>query len=676
MSGNLLGKEVSPYLLQHKDNPVHWRPWGEAALASAREEDKPILLSIGYSACHWCHVMAHESFEDPETAALMNELFVSIKVDREERPDLDAIYQLALALTGQQGGWPLTMFLTAKGEPFWGGTYFPPGPRFGRPGFRDVLRSVADTYRDQPDKVSANIAALREALEAQSRNKPGRGIAPETVDEGTRRLLCEVDWRFGGIGQAPKFPVTPMLELLWRRYRRSGDEQMREAVRLSVGRMCMGGIYDHLGGGFARYATDQRWLIPHFEKMLYDNAELLGLMTHLWQDEPNPLFAARIEETADWVLREMVAEGGGFASALDADSEGEEGKYYVWSEAEIDSLLGAESEFFKRTYDVTADGNWEGTNILNRLGQNELGDDQTEAKLADSRRVLLSRRATRTRPSWNDSVLADWNGLMIASLANAGAVFERSAWLEGALRAYDFVVSQMSADGRLRHSARHGHVKPGEFLDDYANMARAALILFELTGDERLLAQAREWVAVAERHYWDEAGGGYVYTPDDGETLITRTKTARDQATPAGNAIMVEALARLFHLTGEDAYRARAEEVIDAFAGEVSSNFPAHATLANASERLAQATQIVVMGERDANDTRALLKSVLETSLPNRILAVLPPGRTLPHAHPASGKTVIDGKATAYVCVGTLCSLPITEPEVLKAKLAAPHALD
>ena len=586
MSENLLGAESSPYLLQHRDNPVHWRPWGPEALAEAKAADKAILLSVGYSACHWCHVMAHESFEDDETAALMNRLFVNIKVDREERPDLDTIYQRALALMGQQGGWPLTMFLTPDAEPFWGGTYFPLEPRFGRPGFKDVLRLIEQTYRGDRDKVDKNRTALVEALQGLARSKPGEAVTEAQTENMARTLLREVDGRHGGIGGAPKFPQCSMLELLWRSYLRTGSLLMKTAVVLSVERMCQGGIYDHLGGGFARYSTDERWLAPHFEKMLYDNAQLLDLLCHVWQGTGEPLFAARAAETVAWVLREMRTGEGAFASALDADSEGEEGKFYVWNEAEIDELLGADAAYFKAVYDVTPGGNWEGKTILNRLLPPGTDETPDEPRLAGMRTILLERRASRERPGWDDKVLADWNGLMIAALANAAMVFGEKAWLDAAVKAFDYVAGPMAAGERLRHSARHSRSKDVEFLDDYAEMARAALMLAEATGDDAYLARAQGWVAVLDAHYWDEAEGGYFYAPDDGEASISRTKTAHDAATPAGNGTMVGVLARLHYLSGEAAYRDRAEALVKAFSGELEQNFSPLSTLANNSEVL------------------------------------------------------------------------------------------
>ena len=674
MSENLLGAETSPYLLQHQDNPVHWRPWGPEALAEAKEADKPILLSVGYSACHWCHVMAHESFEDDETAALMNRLFVNIKVDREERPDLDTIYQRALALMGQQGGWPLTMFLTPNAEPFWGGTYFPLEPRFGRPGFKDVLKLIEQTYRSDRDKVDKNRTALVEALQGLARSKPGEAITAAQTENMARSLLREVDGRHGGIGGAPKFPQCSMLELLWRSYLRTESRLMKTAVVLSMERMCQGGIYDHLGGGFARYSTDERWLAPHFEKMLYDNAQLLDLLCHVWQETGEPLFAARAAETVAWVLREMRTGEGAFASALDADSEGEEGKFYVWDEAEVDELLGEDAAYFKAVYDVTPGGNWEGKTILNRLLPPGTDEAPAEVRLATMRTILLERRAGRERPGWDDKVLADWNGLMIAAIANAAMVFGEPAWLDAAIEAFDYVAGPMAAGERLRHAARHGRSKEVEFLDDYAEMGRAALMLAEATGEATYVEKARTWVAVLDAHYWDEAEGGYFYAPDDGEAAISRTKTAHDAATPAGNGTMVAVLARLHHLTGEAAYRDRAEALVKAFSGELERNFSPLATLANNSEMLRRAVQVVVCGARVDDATRALIDAVYATSLPDRVLTVLEPSGALPLGHPAFGKGQQEGKATAYVCVGPVCSLPVTEPQALTATLEAARA--
>jgi uncharacterized protein YyaL (SSP411 family) len=667
MDRNRLGEETSPYLLQHRDNPVHWQAWGPEALAAAKAGDKPILLSVGYAACHWCHVMAHESFENPQIAAAMNDKYINIKVDREERPDLDAIYQNALALMGEQGGWPLTMFLTPEGEPFWGGTYYPPEPRWGRPGFPQVLDAISAAYRQDRDNVMKNVAALRDALKRLEQPQAGdKGVAPELFDQIAERLLREVDPLNGGIGHAPKFPQCGIFELLWRGWKRTRREPYREAVTRTLTAISQGGIYDHLGGGFARYATDTRWLVPHFEKMLYDNAELASLLTLVWQDTRDPLYAQRVAETIGWLEREMTHPDGGFYSSLDADSEHEEGKFYVWSEAEIDAVLGDHATSFKRYYDVTAEGNWEEHNILNRLDHPDLADDATEAELARCRGLLLQARAPRVRPGLDDKILADWNGLMIAALAEAGLAFERQDWIALASRAFAFIRDRMTGeDGRLRHSWRDGRARHPASVDDYANLSRAALVLHEATGDPAYLDQAKSWVARLDQHYWDKAGGGYFFAADDTTDLIARAKTASDAAVPAGNGTLVGVLARLDLLTGDAAYRRRAEAILGVFSGEVGRNFFPLATLINNAEFAQKPVQIVLIGDPDDPALTALCRAAYQVSLPNRLVLAVKPGATLPPDHPAFGKGLVAGRAAAYVCDGPLCSLPLTDPRAL-----------
>ena len=664
MSQNRLHEETSPYLLQHKDNPVHWWPWGEAAFAEARRSGRPVLLSVGYAACHWCHVMAHESFEDAAIAGLMNEHFVNIKVDREERPDLDAIYQNALALLGEQGGWPLTMFLTDRREPFWGGTYFPPTPRYGRPGFGDILTRVAEAYRGQADAVRHNADAMVKALAEQAQPGEGTGLPAGIADEIAARLLGEVDPRHGGIGGAPKFPQSPILGLFWRAFRRTSDVRYRDATMLTLTRMCQGGLYDHLGGGFARYTVDEAWLVPHFEKMLYDNAQLLDILTLAWQATRNPLFALRIEETVAWVLREMVAPGGGFSSSLDAASEGEEGRFYVWSADEIDALLGADAAAFRAAYDVRAEGNWEGKTILNRSARPELGAPQEEALLGSCRAVLFEARSARVRPGLDDKVLADWNGLMIAALARAGAVFERPDWIAEARGAFRFVASSMTSGGRLLHSWRAGRAAHPAQLDDYAAMMRAALALHEAEPEPDLVSQAVAWAELLDKHYWDEAAGGYFQTADDTTDLLTRRKTAADNATPSGTGLVIEALTRLHHATGQPRFAERAERTIAALSGELNKNIFLLATYLNAAAMPVDGVQIVLAGDPAAPQAEALARAARQAPLADPIIQRVANPEALPEGHPARTRPVPD-RPTAYVCRGTVCSLPITEPAAL-----------
>jgi uncharacterized protein YyaL (SSP411 family) len=672
---NRLGDETSPYLLQHRDNPVAWWPWTPDAFALARTENKPILLSVGYSACHWCHVMAHESFEDADTAALMNEHYISIKVDREERPDVDAIYQKALAVMGEQGGWPLTMFLHPDGRPFWGGTYFPPRPAYGRPSFAQVLTHIDRLWHEQKDNVDQQTGALLAALSDQHMERLRDGISLGLLDEAANRLLDYIDASSGGMNGAPKFPMPFVFEFLWRAYKRTNDTRYRDAVVNTLTHICQGGIYDHVGGGFARYATDAIWLVPHFEKMLYDNAQLIDLMTLVWQETKSSLFAARVRETIDWLVREMTGENGAFTAAYDADSDGEEGKFYVWREDEIDALLGAEAPLFKQAYDVSAQGNWEGHNILNRTAEAGVTlMPETQARLAASREILLKERAKRIWPGRDDKILADWNGLAIAALARAGMAFAEPAWVALAQSTFAAITTTMVWTDekrrlRLGHSFCRGRLQQTAMIDDYANMINAALALYTAVGDKYYLAQAENWAALADDLHADRDGGGYFFTANDAENLITRTKTANDSAVPSGNGGMVFALARLFHLTGDADYRTRAEKTIAALEVEALKSFPHGATLLNAYELLDSALQIVIVGERTGSDTQSLLRAVLVHSLPQAIIDIVKDGAALPPGHPAHGKVQTDGKATAYVCRGPVCSPPQTTPQGLESLL-------
>jgi uncharacterized protein YyaL (SSP411 family) len=673
---NKLGESTSPYLLQHRHNPVNWRTWGEAALSEAKRDNKPILLSVGYAACHWCHVMAHESFEDDGIAALMNRLFVNIKIDREERPDLDSIYQQALALLGQHGGWPLTMFLMPDGRPFWGGTYFPKEARYGRPGFSDVLKFVSEIYHKEPQKVMTNVTAIAEAMQKLAVPKRGGEIPTGLMDQIAERLLQEVDLEKGGIGSAPKFPQPAIFTLLWRAYKRTGRSAFREAVTTTLTQMSQGGIYDHLGGGLARYSTDADWLVPHFEKMLYDNAEFVTLLALVWQETKNPLFEARVRETIDWVIAEMLTgpdrkANRAFAASLDADSEGEEGRFYVWNRQQIDAVLGDEAEFFCAHYDVTPGGNWEGLTILNRSQRPGLLDETGEERLLRARQALLSARAERVRPGWDDKVLADWNGLMITALVEAGLAFDEPHWIDLARDAFAFIRRHMFKDGRLFHAWRDGKLAHPATLDDHANIARAALALYEATAKVQYLDAARELTEILDAHFWDRAAGGYFMTADDTRDMVVRPKSASDNAVPNGNGVMVGVLTRLHLLTGEARYEERARALVAAFSGELERNFFPLATYLNNAAFLANALEVVIVGTHDAPDTIALVEAVMRHSLPDRLLQVVPPEAALPATHPAFGKTRQNGKATAYLCRNRSCGLPITEPTALDAALAA-----
>jgi len=665
---NRLANETSPYLLQHKDNPVDWWAWGPEALAEAKRNHKPILLSVGYAACHWCHVMAHESFEDTDTARVMNELFVNIKVDREERPDIDQIYMAALHHLGEHGGWPLTMFLTPDGEPIWGGTYFPDTSRYGKPAFVDVLRELARLFREEPQKIEQNRAALMERLAATARPAGAVTLGLRELDNAARQLGGIIDPINGGTRGAPKFPQAALFELLWRGGLRTGEPRYFTAVEITLDHICEGGIYDHLGGGFSRYSVDERWLVPHFEKMLYDNAQLLELLAVGYQRNGKALYRRRAYETVVWLAREMTTAEGAFSASLDADSEREEGKFYVWSYDEIIGQLGIEDgEFFARHYDVTPAGNFEGHNILNRL-EPLPRNGADEARLAALRDKLLAARGSRVRPGLDDKVLADWNGLMIAALANAGLLFGEQSWLDMAMRAFDFVARAMTRGDRLGHSWREAKLKFPGLASDFAAMIRAALALYEATGQRAYLDRALEWQRALDRDYINGETGTYYLTAGDAEGLVIRPAGTADEATPNHNAVAAQNLIRLSVLAGDDAWRDQADRLIAGIAPLATENLYMHMALLNAVDLRLRALQIVVTGQGAAAE--ALLAAARRMSPLERIV-MHAASADLPDSHPARDKIAAARQPQAFVCVGETCSLPVTDPAALTEAIAA-----
>lgn len=651
MSKNHLTTALSPYLLQHASNPVHWHEWGKAAFEEAQANNKPILLSVGYSSCHWCHVMARESFADTEIATVMNKHFVNIKVDREERPDVDALYMRALQMTGTGGGWPLTMFLTPRGEPFWGGTYFPPRKKFGRPGFVDVLRSVARVYIEEPSKIADAVRAMGEGLATLEQPQLSSSIVSGDIQTHTRRFLQVIDKEHGGIPSgAPKFPQTQAMELMWRAWRRDRDSDCRDAVLLTMERMCLGGIYDHLGGGFCRYSTDRYWLVPHFEKMLYDNALMISLLTDVWKDSRLKLYRQRIEESVGWVLREMRLPCGAFASSLDADSAGGEGSFYVWREEEIDALLGGESALFKEAYDVSAKGNWEGVCILNQLCGTKDVDGQA---LSFLRVRLFAEREKREHPSRDDKILADWNGLMITALARAAVALEKPEWMTVATTAFAFIFEEMCAsDGRLFHVRRGATTSSTPaFSADYAEMINAALTLYQLHGGAEYLRHVVEWIALLDEDYRTDEGEGYFDTSKSGEKLLLRLRTSEDGAQPCANFVMAGVFAKLFHLTGESNYQERCAALLELDAGGLQARFFGLAGLLCAADDLYHTTRIAVYGAGRKSD--ALLRVSRQA--------------------PGPGIVVVHGSrenSEAVVCRGKQCSLPVRDAELLRRGLS------
>ncbi|MBT3305428.1 MAG: thioredoxin domain-containing protein, partial [Alphaproteobacteria bacterium] len=607
----------------------------------------------------------------------------------EERPDIDAIYQSALQMMGEQGGWPLTMFLTPAGEPFWGGTYFPSTSKYGRPAFPEILTGLANAFHDDPDKVQQSATALKQGLEKMSRPTGGGAPTMDMLGVIAMGVLGIVDRHTGGTQGAPKFPQPSLFRFLWNAHLRQENAQSTfgDAVTLTLDHICQGGIYDHLSGGFARYSTDEVWLAPHFEKMLYDNALLIELLTDVWQKTKSPLYAVRIRETVDWALRDMKADAWAennedglfaFTSAFDADSEGEEGKFCVWTEDEIDTVLGEDAGTFKKTYDVTAHGNWEHKVILNRSANLALGTDEEEAELRRLGNKLLIVRNERTQPQRDDKVLADWNGLMIAALAKAGAVLGEPYWIEAAETVFRFVAGVMTLDapsgdstGRLAHTWCNGRVRHPAVVDDYANMARAALMLHGVTGNADYLARAQAWVDIADAHYWDDEGGGYFLSADDTNDVIARSKTVFDNAVPSGNGTMAEVLAWLFYLTGENRYRDRAEQLIRAVAPPDPNHMGNQPVLLSAFELLETAVQIVLISDPEDPATAAMRRTIFDAGLDGRIIVQLSPDTALPDGHPAQGKAAVNDGPTVYICKGPVCGLPISDAGTLLAELNA-----
>ncbi len=675
---NRLSRETSPYLQQHADNPVDWYPWGEEALRLAREQDRPILLSVGYSACHWCHVMAHESFADPQVAAMMNELFVNIKVDREERPDLDQIYQTAHAmLTQRNGGWPLTMFLAPDQTPFFGGTYFPKTARYGMPGFAELLPQIAAAYRDQHAAIEQQSENLRAAL-AQTLPPAAANVALTVapLEAALRELKRSFDETDGGLGAAPKFPHPAELQFCLRRAAALADDYALGMVRLTLTKMAEGGIYDQLGGGFCRYSVDHSWTIPHFEKMLYDNGPLLKLYSDLWLAEKQPLYGRVVAETAEWVMREMQSPHAGYYSSLDADSEHEEGKFYVWAPAEIKVALSAEEyAVVEPHYGLDAPPNFENLHwhlrvmkplvfVAKRLG---LPIDRTHALLDAARAKLLALRERRIHPGRDEKILVSWNALMVNGMARAARAFDQPAWLASARAATEFIRATLWRDGRLLATCKDGNAHLNAYLDDYAFLLDALIELMQGAFRIEDLKWARELAQVLLDQFEDRANGGFFFVSHDHEKLIHRAKIGHDSATPSGNGIAALALARLGHLTSEQRFIDASHRAIQAFKPQIERQASAHASLCSAlEEALAPPTIVILRGDAEIASWQRELNTRF---LPHALLLAIPEGTAeLPAALDKPASVGVN----AWVCRGVNCLPPITERADLAAVLAEP----
>ena len=663
---NHLINESSPYLLQHAHNPVDWYPWGEEAFAKAREENKPVLLSIGYSACHWCHVMAHESFENEDIAQLMNDLYVNIKVDREERPDLDQIYMNAVQMMTHHGGWPMTVFLTPDGVPFYGGTYFPPQDRYNMPGFPRVLISVAEAYRDKQDDIAETGTSL--VNELRRLNEPGGAghpIEKDLLDAAYTGMAKSYDSLHGGFGGAPKFPPAMALEFLLRTYARTGNQDALDMVQHTCEKMARGGMYDQLGGGFHRYSVDAKWLVPHFEKMLYDNALLSRLYLHYYQATQSPLARETAEGILDYVLREMTDPQGGFYSTQDADSEGHEGKFFVWDLNEIKSVLGeADSASFVSYYNVTEGGNFEGKNILNVTTDADPPDP-------DIRRKLFEHREQRIKPDRDEKIITAWNGLMLASFAEAGVILGRADYTEAARKNADFVLTNLRKDGLLLRTYKDGVAKFNAYLEDYAFLIEGLVTLFETGGEFRWLKEALALTDRMIEEFLDADGGGFFFTGKSHEELIVRSKDYFDNATPSGNSVAASALLRLAILTNNDRYREIAETVLNTMAGQVRRYPSGFGYALSAMDFLLSSPKEIALVGKDQDDVKPLLELVWRKYLPNKVVA---PGsidnaEAIAASPLLQNRSLIGGQATAYVCQNYTCQHPVTHSDALAMQL-------
>ncbi len=678
---NRLSQESSPYLLQHASNPVAWNPWGEEALTASREQDKPILLSIGYSACHWCHVMEHESFENEEIAQVMNDEFINIKVDREERPDLDAIYMNFVQMTTGSGGWPLTVFLTPDLVPFYGGTYFPPDDRYGRPGFKRVLEQIKEAFRQRRGEIEAGQAETIRRLQEASQWSIAEEVIQETVlDEAYNGCRQQFDSHHGGFGGAPKFPSAMVLASLLRYSKRRGSESALDMASLTLDEMARGGIYDQLGGGFHRYSVDERWLIPHFEKMLYDNALLARVYLEAHQLTGNPFYRTVVEETLDYVGREMRHPEGGFYSAQDADSEGEEGKFYAWTPDEIQEILGEEdAEIFNGYFDVTSTGNFEGSNVLHpRLelaahARNVgISPGQLTDLLTQARAKLLEVRETRIKPGLDDKVLASWNGLMLTAFAEAAFTLDRPDYLETAVSNAEFLSTQMVVEDRLFRTWKDGKAKLNGYLEDYAMVVEGWIATYQATGDTRWLDDAAALIEAQIRLYWDPESKDFYFTPSDHERLLIRHKEYMDNATPSGNAVSCFNLLRLAKILGKRDYHEKAEHML----GRVSRALSRHPLAFGFWQQaldffLGPVQEFALVGPQ--TEQEQLLAAIKGRYLPNKVLASSESvddalGRKIPLL---AGKMALEGKATAYLCKDYACQKPVTTRAELEELLTA-----
>lgn len=660
----------SPYLISHKDNPVQWRHWGSEALAEAKSADKPILLSLGYVACHWCHAIAQESFADPELAAFINENFVPILVDRDERPDVDLLYQGAAGLMGHSGGWPLNIFLSPDGEPFWVCGYQPKEDRPDSPSFARVARETLAIWKDDRARASDTCTKVKAAVENLYNRDMTQTQEPLNLDLSALRIAQRYDVFFGGQLNAQKFPNPLLLGVLWRAFLRSGMPQFSQIIFTTLDGILFGGVYDHIGGGYFRHALDERWLEPTFEKMLYDQALMIDICTSVFQFNRNELCRQRVIETIDFLQREMKV-GDVFAASISSGAQTEDAKYYTWSEAEIDAaLVGTFSARFKQVYGITRDGNLQGRNLPRRLGNPVPANEADEALLTKQRNILLAARQKRTPPTRDDRVLTDWNGLIIAALARAGVVFERRDWIDIAIAAFDSIVKTMGKASKLSHVEG-----VAGFADDYANMARAALQLWEVTSEQRFVEKAKIWTQELDDHFWNREINGYAFYSDAADPLFVRPRMVFDNPAPSANGTMIVVLTRLALLTGQREYMTRASTLAATFPAEATRMLNGSGSYLSGFEYLVNSLVIVVIGHKGNARTQELLRAYWGKPMPNGMVMQIEPGDPLPPGHPASGRGMENAQPTAYICQAGVCSNPITSAAELANALTLPPQL-
>ena len=666
MTKNLLNKETSPYLLQHKDNPVNWYPWSEEAFKKAKSENKPVLLSVGYAACHWCHVMAHESFEDEETAKLMNREFINIKLDREERPDLDSIYQNALALLGQQGGWPLTMFLSSNKKPFWGGTYFPKEPKYGMPAFKDVLTSIAKSYASDQDAIIKNQTLIFKALNKLDTSNPIETNIEKFIVAAENNIIENCDLRHGGLNGAPKFPQLFIYDFLLNLYQRDQDEKKLNIITSTLDNICSGGIFDHVAGGISRYSVDELWLVPHFEKMLYDNAQLLLLLNKFYITTHQSAYKQKAEQIANWIISEMQDKDGGYYAALDADSEGVEGKFYIWSYVELKNILKDDLKFFSSIFNVTESGNWEGNIVLSRYKQLHINEEE-EARVQLLLDKLAQYRKKRIKPQLDDKILVDWNGLTIEAMAYTGKVLNNNKYLKSAERAFSFIFDKMFVQNKLYHSNCMGINKHLGMLDDYVHLTKAALMLYETTSKYYYLEQSILLTKCILDYFFNKSGGFYTNS-DDQKDVILKNIQYFDNVTPNSNAVLLSIFSKISLVTSDKKYVQLYEDLIGKISKKISNQYLGSTSfLKNFS--LIKTAKLLIIAGKNKDQNEIIYQRIYEHYLDNIMIILIDKKSELDVKFSFYKDINVEDQTLIYICKDNTCSLPFTDVNLLKKYL-------